>query len=145
VEVNDDVGGIPEEGTMGREPGGADGEAIRRQIRERLARGIYQRERARDRTDDRPRAAWEDLNQGRRATRLNYADDLLATLFGALGLGWDEVDGIRACARSAALAGAEEDQRAAAVRAADVVAALLPKRVGRGGGEPPADGPGAPP
>jgi hypothetical protein len=130
-----------------RPPDPPDRESIRRDIRERLARGIYAMESARDRTDDRPRASWEELNQGRRATRLNYADELLSTLFGALALGWNEVDAVRACVRAAregggagreaveaAGVGLEPDQLAAAARAADVMAALLPRRVGREGG-----------
>ena len=63
-------------------------EARRRRhaIRDRLARGVYEREKARDQTDRNRQSSWEDLNEGRRATRLNYADELLTTLVGALGL-----------------------------------------------------------
>lgn len=111
------------------ESGGRDRETIRRDVRERLARGIYERERARDQVSPDRQASWEDLNTGRRATRLNYADELLSTLFGAFGLDWASVDAIRASAEAAREAGADPEACETAKAAAEIVAALLPRRL----------------
>ena len=81
---------------------------LRRALRERLARGIYEREKARDPTRSRRQSSWEDLNAGRRATRLNYADELLTTLAGALGVDWTTVEGLEACAGAALAQGGRD-------------------------------------
>lgn len=102
---------------------------MRRALRERLARGIYEREKARDPTRSRRQSSWEDLNAGRRATRLNYADELLTTLAGALDVDWATVESLEACAR-AALAGRSRDLENAAAgtrELAEVLAALVPR------------------
>ena len=109
--------------------GAGDREAIRRIVRERLARGIYERERARDRVSPDRQATWEDLNAGRRATRLNYADELLSTLFGAFGLEWSSVDALRATVRGAREAGVDPDACDEVEAVAELVAALLPRRL----------------
>lgn len=105
---------------------------LRRELRERLARGIYQREKARDPTRSRRQSSWEDLNAGRRATRLNYADELLTTLAGALGVDWATVENLEACARAALAAGGRDRQNAAAEtrELAEVLAALAPRPAG---------------
>ena len=105
---------------------------LRRTLRERLARGIYERERARDPTRSRRQSSWEDLNAGRRATRLNYADELLTTLAGALGVDWATVESLEACAEVALAAGGGDRENAAAGtrELAEVLAALVPKPAG---------------
>ena len=105
---------------------------LRRALRERLARGIYEREKARDPTRSRRQSSWEDLNAGRRATRLNYADELLTTLAGALGVDWATVESLEACAR-AALAQRGRGRETAAAETqelAEVLAALVPRPAG---------------
>lgn len=104
----------------------------RRELRERLARGIYEREKARDPTRSRRQSSWEDLNAGRRATRLNYADELLTTLAGALGVDWATVESLEACARVAlAERGRDLEDAAAGTRElAEVLAALVPRPAG---------------
>ncbi len=107
---------------------------LRRALRERLARGIYEREKARDPTRSRRQSSWEDLNAGRRATRLNYADELLTTLAGALGVDWTTVEGLEACAGAALAQGGrdrETETAAAGTRElAEVLAALVPRPAG---------------
>ena len=105
---------------------------LRRALRERLARGIYEREKARDPTRSKRQSSWEDLNAGRRATRLNYADELLTTLAGALGVDWTTVENLEACARTALAAGGGDRENAAAGtrELAEVLAALVPKPAG---------------
>ncbi|MDE0359130.1 MAG: hypothetical protein OXN92_15525 [Gammaproteobacteria bacterium] len=102
---------------------------LRRALRERLARGIYEREKARDPTRSRRQSSWEDLNAGRRATRLNYADELLTTLAGALGVDWATVEGLEACAGAALAQGGRDREIAAAgtQELAEVLAALVPR------------------
>ncbi len=106
--------------------------ALRRTLRERLARGIYEREKARDPTRSARQSSWEDLNAGRRATRLNYADELLTTLVGALGVEWATIEALETCARTArAAAGADTEGAAARTRElADALAALVPGPAG---------------
>ena len=108
-------------------------QALRRTLRERLARGIYEREKARDPTRSRRQSSWEELNAGRRATRLNYADELLTTLAGAPRVDWSTVEGLRACAGAALEAGGRAlEGDAAETRAlAEALAALVPKPAGR--------------
>ena len=112
---------------------------LRRALRERLARGIYEREKARDPTRSTRQSSWEDLNAGRRATRLNYADELLTTFAGALGIDWGTVESLEACARTARAEGGREGENAAAAtrELAEVLAALVPQpaREPDGGGE----------
>ncbi|HSM05585.1 MAG TPA: hypothetical protein VK858_13285 [Longimicrobiales bacterium] len=108
----------------------SDAGATRREIRERLARGLYQLERSRDRTDPDRQARWEQLNQGRRATRLAHADELLSALIGAFGFDWTTAEAIDACADAARAAGGDRTVAAEAARAAEILKALLPKRVG---------------
>ena len=105
---------------------------LRRALRERLARGIYEREKARDPTRSRRQSSWEDLNAGRRATRLNYADELLTTLAGALGVDWATVQSLEACARAALAQGGRHREIAAAgtQELAEVLAALVPRPAG---------------
>ncbi len=105
---------------------------LRRALRERLARGIYEREKARDPTRSRRQSSWEDLNAGRRATRLNYADELLTTLAGALDVDWATVESLEACAEVALAAGGRDREKAAAGtrELAEVLAALVPKPAG---------------
>ena len=105
---------------------------LRRALRERLARGIYEREKARDPTRSSRQSSWEDLNAGRRATRLNYADELLTTLAGALGVDWSMVEGLEACARAALAEGSRDRENAAAGtrELAEVLAALVPRPAG---------------
>ena len=105
---------------------------LRRALRERLARGIYERERARDPTRSRRQSSWDDLNAGRRATRLNYADELLTTLAGALGVDWTTVENLEACARAALAQGGRDREIAAAgtQELAEVLAALVPRPAG---------------
>lgn len=102
---------------------------MRRALRERLARGIYEREKARDPTRSRRQSSWEDLNAGRRATRLNYADELLTTLAGALDVDWATVESLEACARAALAEGSRDLENAAAGtrELAEVLAALVPR------------------
>lgn len=108
---------------------------LRRALRERLARGIYEREKARDPTRSRRQSSWEDLNAGRRATRLNYADELLTTLAGALGVDWTTVESLEACAEAALAAGGQHRENAAGTRElAEVLAALVPKPAGEARG-----------
>lgn len=106
---------------------------LRRALRERLARGIYEREKARDPTRSRRQSSWDDLNAGRRATRLNYADELLTTLAGALDVDWATVESLEACARAALAAGGGDREKAAAGtrELAEVLAALVPRPAGR--------------
>lgn len=106
---------------------------LRRALRERLARGIYERERARDPTRSRRQSSWEDLNAGRRATRLNYADELLTTLAGALGVDWATVENLEACVRAALAEGGRDRESAAAgtQELAEVLAALVPRPAGK--------------
>lgn len=113
-------------------PTGARDRELRRALRERLARGIYEREKARDPTRSRRQSSWEDLNAGRRATRLNYADELLTTLAGALGVDWTTVENLEACARAALAAkGRDRENAAAGTRElAEVLAALVPRPAG---------------
>ena len=104
---------------------------LRHTIRERLARGVYEREKARDPTDRDRQSSWEDLNTGRRATRLNYADELLTTIVGALDFRWSMVDSLH---RGAELARANEAEATSAAAAeleelAATLSALLPKPV----------------
>ena len=110
---------------------------LRRTLRERLARGIYERERARDPTRSRRQSSWEDLNAGRRATRLNYADELLTTLAGALGVDWATIESLEACARAALAEGGGHRENAAAgtQELAEVLAALVPKPAGEARGK----------
>ncbi len=105
---------------------------LRRTLRERLARGIYERERARDPTRSRRQSSWEDLNAGRRATRLNYADELLTTFAGALGVDWVTIESLEACARAALAEGGRQRENAAAgtQELAEVLAALVPRPAG---------------
>ena len=105
---------------------------LRRALRERLARGIYERERARDPTRSRRQSSWDDLNAGRRATRLNYADELLTTLAGALGVDWAMVEGLETCAGAALAQGGRDRETAAAgtQELAEVLAALVPRPAG---------------
>ena len=113
--------------------GEADGSReLRRALRERLARGIYEREKARDPTRSRRQSSWEDLNAGRRATRLNYADELLTTLAGALGVDWATIESLEACARAALAQGGQDRETAAAgtQELAEVLAALVPRPAG---------------
>lgn len=114
---------------------------MRRALRERLARGIYEREKARDPTRSRRQSSWEDLNAGRRATRLNYADELLTTLAGALDVDWATVESLEACARAALAEGSRDLENAAAGtrELAEVLAALVP-RPARGQGRSPSSG-----
>jgi hypothetical protein len=109
---------------------------VRRTLRERLARGIYEREKARDPTRSRRQSSWEDLNAGRRATRLNYADELLTTLAGALDVDWATVESLEACARAAlAAGGGDRDKAAADTRElAEMLAALVPQPAGQARG-----------
>lgn len=102
---------------------------LRRTLRERLARGIYEREKARDPTRSKRQSSWEELNAGRRATRLNYADELLTTLAGALGVDWATVEGLEACAGAALAQGGRDREIAAAgtQELAEVLAALVPR------------------
>lgn len=102
---------------------------LRRTLRERLARGIYEREKARDPTRSKRQSSWEELNAGRRATRLNYADELLTTLVGALGITWSTVESLGACARAAGASDgqAREDEVAESQQLAALLAALVPK------------------
>ena len=102
---------------------------LRRTLRERLARGIYEREKARDPTRSKRQSSWDDLNAGRRATRLNYADELLTTLVGALAVDWATVESLEACAKAALAAGGGDREKAAAVtrELAEVLAALVPR------------------
>ena len=106
--------------------------ALRRELRERLARGIYEREKARDPTRSRRQSSWEDLNAGRRATRLNYADELLTTLAGALGVDWTTIESLDACARAARAAGGAdlEDAASGTRELAEVLAVLVPGPAG---------------
>ena len=108
--------------------------APRRVLRERLARGIYEREKARDPTRSKRQSSWEELNAGRRATRLNYADELLTTLVGALGVDWSTVESLRACAGAAIEAGgrALEDEAAETRALAEAIEALVPKPADHG-------------
>lgn len=69
----------------------------RAEIVERLARGLYEREKVRDRTSHEKQAEWEDLNFGRKATRLHYADELFEILFGGFGFTWEMVDALKSC------------------------------------------------
>ena len=105
---------------------------LRRALRERLARGIYEREKARDPTRSKRQSSWEDLNAGRRATRLNYADELLTTLAGALGVDWTTVEGMEVCAQAALAQGGRDREIAAAgtQELAEVLAALVPRPAG---------------
>ena len=109
-------------------------EARRRRhaIRDRLARGVYEREKARDQTDRNRQSSWEDLNEGRRATRLNYADELLTTLVGALGLTSSMLDSTVECARWARETGTPGRVEAAdeAEQLADILSPLVPRPVG---------------
>lgn len=109
----------------------------RRAIRERLARGLYALERSRDRTTVRDRqASWDQLNQGRRTTRLAHADELLSTLVDAFGFDWRMVTDIRAAVDAAGRpAGGTESPHVDALRAVALLEALLPRPV-EGGGEP---------
>lgn len=100
---------------------------VRTEIRERLARGLYALERSRDRTPGSGRAAWEDLNQGRRATRLAHADELLSVLVGAFGFDWAMLEGIRASVAAARAAGEDPSAGDDALRAAVLLEALLPR------------------
>lgn len=105
---------------------------LRRMLRERLARGIYEREKARDPTRSKRQSSWEELNAGRRATRLNYADELLTTLMGALGISWSTVESLDACVRAALIRDqAGEDEMARTRELAEYLAALVPKPAGR--------------
>ena len=103
----------------------------RHAIRDRLARGVYEREKARDPTDRSRQSSWEDLNEGRRATRLNYADELLTTLVGALGLTWSMLESTGKCALWARETGAHSRLEAAeeAEELADILSALIPRTV----------------
>ena len=105
---------------------------LRRTLRERLARGIYEREKARDPTRSKRQSSWEDLNAGRRATRLNYADELLTTLAGALNVDWATVESLEVCARAALAEGGGDRGNAAAEtrELAEVLAALVPQPAG---------------
>ncbi len=104
---------------------------LRRALRERLARGIYAREKARDPTRSTRQSTWDDLNAGRRATRLNYADELLTILAGALGVDWATVENLETCARATLAAEGEPGEAAAGTRAlAEVLAALVPPPAG---------------
>ena len=106
---------------------------LRRTLRERLARGIYEREKARDPTRSKRQSSWEELNAGRRATRLNYADELLTTLVGALGASWSTVESLDACARAAVAGGepAGPQDVAETEELSEVLAALVPRPAGR--------------
>lgn len=110
---------------------------LRRTLRERLARGIYEREKARDPTRSKRQSSWDDLNAGRRATRLNYADELLTTLAGALDVDWATVESLEACAEAALAAGGGDRERVAAGtrELAEVLAALVPKPAGEARGK----------
>ena len=109
---------------------------LRRTLRERLARGIYEREKARDPTRSKRQSSWEELNAGRRATRLNYADELLTILAGALGVTWSTVESLDACAGAALEADgrAVENEAAETRELAEVLAALVPRPAGRSRG-----------
>ena len=118
-------------------PGAGDrSRELRRELRERLARGIYEREKARDPTRSKRQSSWEDLNAGRRATRLNYADELLTTLAGALGVDWATVESLEACAQAALAEGGRDRENAAAGtrELAEVLIALVPKPAGEAQG-----------
>ncbi len=78
-------------------------------------------------------------------TRLNYADELLTTLVGALGVTWSTVESLDACA-SAVLASGErsrqdetakgrwmEDEAAETRKLAEVLAVLVPRPAGGDG------------
>lgn len=110
---------------------------LRRTLRERLARGIYEREKARDPTRSKRQSSWDDLNAGRRATRLNYADELLTTLAGALDVDWATVESLEACAEAALAAGGGDREKVAAGtrELAEVLAALVPKPAGEARGK----------
>lgn len=110
---------------------------LRRTLRDRLARGIYEREKARDPTRSKRQSSWDDLNAGRRATRLNYADELLTTLAGALDVDWATVESLEACAEAALAAGGGDRERVAAGtrELAEVLAALVPKPAGEARGK----------
>ena len=105
---------------------------LRRTLRERLARGIYEREKARDPTRSKRQSSWEELNAGRRATRLNYADELLTTLVGALGINWSTVESLDACASAAreARGRAVQSEAVDTRELAEVLAALVPRPAG---------------
>ena len=117
---------------------------LRRTLRERLARGIYEREKARDPTRSKRQSSWEELNAGRRATRLNYADELLTTLAGALGVDGTTVKSLDACAQAALASGGRtredetakgrgmEDEAAETRKLAAVLAVLVPRPAGVG-------------
>lgn len=106
----------------------------RRVIRERLARGLYAMERARDRTTNPNRqASWEQLNQGRRATRLAHADELLSALVEAFGFDWRMVDDIRSAVAESRRASGTESAHAHALRAVALLEALVPRPVTRAG------------
>jgi hypothetical protein len=102
---------------------------VRTEIRERLARGLYALERSRDRTAGSGRAAWDDLNQGRRATRLAHADELLSVLVGAFGFDWAMLEDIRACVAAARATDGDLGAGDDALRAAALLEALLPRPV----------------
>jgi hypothetical protein len=101
------------------------------EIVERLARGLYEREKKRDRTSNEKLATWEDLNFGRKATRLHYADELFEIVFGGLGFTWKMVDALNECIEARDAAGGRDDVAAEARSAVDIIATLLPPRVAK--------------
>lgn len=104
----------------------------RAQIVERLARGLYEREKVRDRTSHEEQAAWEDLNVGRRATRLHYANELFEVLSGGFGFSWEMVDALRACLGKPEESDAPADAiREEVERAIGIIETLLPPRIPR--------------
>jgi hypothetical protein len=106
---------------------------VRRAIRERLARGLYALERSRDRTTPDRQASWDQLNQGRRATRLAHADELLSTLVDAFGFDWAMVRDMRSAVREARAAAGDASAHPGALRAVALLEALVPRPVA---GEP---------
>lgn len=115
----------------------------RAEIVERLARGLYEREKVRDRTSHEKQAEWEELNVGRKATRLHYADELFEILFGGFGFSWEMVDALRSCVqaqRAAAAAPASDGESSPgdadphvaaelAECAIEIIVTLLPPRI----------------
>jgi hypothetical protein len=111
-------------------PGAAgDRGEVRRAIRERLAQGLYALECSRDRTTPDRQASWEQLNQGRRATRLAHADELLSTPIDAFGFDWAMVRDVRSAVRDARAAAGDPGAHPGALRAVVLLEALLPRPV----------------